>query len=167
MFLLLSGSLHFHHGSSVVCKSSGPSSCLENEVQTFPVTSRPFIFCLLLVFPVNSLTHFLGWELSLPNQPMTPPRLRMKMPALPSTHPHTNPAHSAQFLVPCRLSLIIQVPRILFFYSILFKPLALTSIFLYWYTTVSMNMFYIAICVAKSGRPEFAYLHRDNWISKV
>ena len=63
----------FHHGSSVVCKSSGPSSCLENEVQTFPVTSRPCIFCLRLVFPVNSLTPFLGWELSLPNQPMTPP----------------------------------------------------------------------------------------------
>ena len=30
----------------------------------FPVTSRPFIFCLLLVFPGISLTHFLGWELS-------------------------------------------------------------------------------------------------------
>lgn len=92
----------FHHGSSVVYKSLGPSSCLENEVQTFPGTSRPSIFRLLLVFPVVSLIHFLGWEPAMiPTRPMIPTRLRMKMLALPSTRPHTNPAHSAQFLVPC------------------------------------------------------------------
>ena len=109
----------FDHGSSVVYKSSGPSSWLENEVQTFPGTSRPSIFCLLLF---SQLSHFhtsLGGN-SLPTQPMIPTRLRMKMPALPSTHPHTDPAHSAQFLVPCWLSLTEQVPRVLFFYSILF-----------------------------------------------
>ena len=30
-----------------------------------------------------------------------------------------------------------------------------------------MNMFYISICIAKSGRPEFAYLNRECWVSKV
>lgn len=90
----------FHHGSSVVYKSSGPSSCLENEVQTFPGNSRPSIFHLLLFFQSSHFHTSLGGN-SLPTQPMIPTRLRMKMLALPSTRPHTNPAHSAQFLVPC------------------------------------------------------------------
>ena len=142
-----------HHGSSVVCKSSGPSSCLEKRVQTFLWPQDPLSSASYWFFQAFHLHTSLGGN-SLPSQPMTPTRLRMKMPALPSTRPHTNPAHSAQFLVPCWLSLIVRVPRVLFFYSILllFKPLALTSIFLYWYTAVSMNMFYIAVCIAKSGR---------------
>ena len=103
----------------MVYKSSGPSSCLENEVQTFPGNSRPSIFHLLLFFQSSHFHTSLGGN-SLPTQPMIPTRLRMKMLALPSTRPHTNPAHSAQFLVPCWFSLTVQVPRVLFFYSILF-----------------------------------------------
>ena len=108
-----------HHGSSVVCKSSGPSSCLENKVQTFLWPQDPLSSASYWFFQSFHLHTSLGGN-SIPNQPMTPTRLRMKMPALPSTRPHTNPAHSAQFLVPCWVSLIVRVPRVLFFYSILF-----------------------------------------------
>lgn len=88
--------------------------------------SKPFLWPQDLLFsasywffqPSHLYTSLSGN--SLPNQPMTPTRLRMKILALPSTRPHTNPAHSAHFLVPCWLSLTVQVPGVLFFYSILF-----------------------------------------------
>jgi len=53
-----------HHGSSVVCKSSGPSSCLEKRVQTFLWPQDPLPSASYWFFQAFSLTHFLGWELS-------------------------------------------------------------------------------------------------------